>query len=69
MAKVESAEQWAKRTKRVLRFIADLQPTEIAPLAAIVDAKDMAAVVALRDSGFIMRCTDTNRYFVPKYAI
>lgn len=60
---------WAERTRRVLRYIAKHRPADIEQLSEALNSQDMAAIRELRDAGFIMRCTETNLWFVPRHAL
>ena len=55
------------RLVTLARFVNDLKPLSLEPLATILHADDMEKLHALDDCGWFMRCDDTGRIFCPRF--
>jgi hypothetical protein len=55
-----------ERFLELARFVNDLKPMSLEPLARVLPAKDMDKLGALDALGWFHRCTETGRIFCPR---
>lgn len=64
-AKIETVEAWSARAKAICEMINECRPASLEPFAAILSAAQMKTLRAIDGAGWLTRCADTGRYFVP----
>lgn len=55
--------------ERLLAFIGETRPVNVEPLAKILSERDYRTLNAIIDTGHVMRCTETDRLFVPSRCV
>lgn len=65
----ETLEEFRAIRDRMLAFIAEMRPVAVEPFAKLLTRREYEVLSSLATSGHVMRCTETDRLFVPALCV